>query len=183
MVYILLGNGFETIEALTPCDLLRRAGIRVQLVSMTDERNVISGQGVQVTAECLLEDVKMDKMDMLVLPGGLGGVREIMSTPAAQVLIQKAAEEGKWIGAICAAPTMLAQLGLLDRRHCVVYPGMEEQMFSAVVLKGQQVVQDSRMVTAEAAGSSIPFGLKLIEVLRGAEASEQVRSAIHYHGE
>jgi 4-methyl-5(b-hydroxyethyl)-thiazole monophosphate biosynthesis len=121
-------------------------------------------------------------MDMLVLPGGLGGVREIMSNQNAQVLIQRASEEGKWIGAICAAPTMLAQLGLLDRRHCVVYPGMEEQMFSAVVLKGQQVVQDSRIITAEAAGSSIQFGLKLVEALRGAEASEEVRESIHFHG-
>jgi 4-methyl-5(b-hydroxyethyl)-thiazole monophosphate biosynthesis len=105
-----------------------------------------------------------------------------MSSSDAQVLIQHAAEQGKWIGAICAAPTMLAQLGLLDRRHCVVYPGMEEQMFSAVVLKGRQVVQDSRFITAEAAGSSIHFGLKLVEVLRGAEASQEVSQAIHFHG-
>ena len=182
MVYILLGNGFETIEALAPCDVLRRAGIRVHLVSVTDELIVMSGQGVQITADCRLEDVQMEKMDLLVLPGGLGGVREIMSNQDAQLLIQKAAEEGKWIGAICAAPTMLAQLGLLDRRHCVVYPGMEEQMFSAVVLKGQQVVQDSRIITAEAAGSSIQFGLKLVEVLRGVEASEEIREGIHFHG-
>jgi 4-methyl-5(b-hydroxyethyl)-thiazole monophosphate biosynthesis len=182
MVYILLGNGFETIEALAPCDVLRRSGVQVHLVSVSDELTVMSGQGVHITADCRLEDVRLDKMDMLVLPGGLGGVREIMSNQNAQVLIQRASEEGKWIGAICAAPTMLAQLGLLDRRHCVVYPGMEEQMFSAVVLKGRQVVQDSRFITAEAAGSSIHFGLKLVEVLRGAEASQEVSQAIHFHG-
>ena len=182
MVYILLGNGFETIEALAPCDVMRRAGIRVHLVSVTEELTVMSGQGVHVTADCRLEDVNLEKMDMLVLPGGLGGVREIMSNHDAQVLIQQAAQEGKWIGAICAAPTMLAQLGLLDRRHCVVYPGMEDQMFSAVVLKGEQVVQDSRIITAEAAGSSIQFGLKLVEVLRGAEASQDIREGIHFHG-
>lgn len=182
MVYILLGNGFETIEALAPCDVLRRSGIQVHLVSVMDELTVMSGQGVSVTADCLVEDVQMERMDLLVLPGGLGGVRAIMSNPNAQTLIQKANEEGKWIGAICAAPTILAQLGLLDRRHCVVYPGMEEQMFSAVVLKGERVVQDSRIITAEAAGSSIDFGLKLVEVLRGAEASAEVRESIHYHG-
>ncbi len=181
MVYILLGNGFETIEALAPCDVMRRAGIQVQLVSVTNELSVISGQGVQINAECRLRDVNLDKMEMLVLPGGLGGVREIMSVVDAQVLIQRAAEEGKWIGAICAAPTILAQLALLDRRHAVVYPGMEDQMFSAVVLKGKHVVQDSRFITGEAAGSSIEFGLKLVEVLRGKEASDKVKQAIHYH--
>lgn len=182
MVYILLGNGFETIEALSPCDVLRRAGVQVHLVSVMDDLNVISGQGVQVTADCMIDDVQFDKMDMLVLPGGLGGVRAIMSCDQAQLLIQRSSQEGKWIAAICAAPTILAQLGLLDRRHCVVYPGMEEQMFSAVVLKGEQVVQDSRIITAEAAGSSIAFGLKLVEALRGAEASAEVREGIHYHG-
>lgn len=182
MVYILLGNGFETIEALSPCDVLRRAGIEVKLVSLNQGLEVVSGQGITVKGDCLLSDVSMKSMDMLVLPGGLGGVHEIMSSVQAQFIIQKAAERGKWVCAICAAPTILAQLGLLDRRQAVVYPGMEEQMFSAVVLKGQSVVVDGRFVTGEAAGSSIEFGLKLIEVLKSKEDADKVRNGIHYHG-
>lgn len=182
MVYILLGNGFETIEALSPCDVLRRAGIEVALVSLSDRLEVVSGQNVTVQADCTLKDVELEKMELLVLPGGLGGVHEILDSVPAQVLIQRAAERGKWVSAICAAPTILAQLGLLDRRQAVVYPGMEEQMFSAVVLKGHPVVQDGRFITAEAAGSSVAFGLQLVKVLRGQEVSDQVRHAIHYHG-
>ncbi len=181
MVYILLGNGFETVEALAPCDVMRRAGIEVKLVALSDKLEVVSGQNITVTADCTLDDVDFDAMELLMLPGGLGGVHEIMESVPAQVLIQNAAREGKWVSAICAAPTILAQLGLLDRRHAVVYPGMEEQMFSAVVLKGEHVVKDGRFVTGEAAGSSIEFGLKLIEVLRDKETSDKVKNGIHYH--
>lgn len=181
MVYILLGNGFETVEALAPCDVMRRAGLDVALVSLGSSLEVTSGQGVKVTADITLDQVSTKDMELLMLPGGLGGVNEIMNSMSAMVLIQKAAEKGKWVCAICAAPTILAQLGLLDRRNAVVYPGMEEQMFSAVVLKGAHVVQDGRFITGEAAGSSIEFGLKLVEVLKGKETMETVKNGIHYH--
>jgi 4-methyl-5(b-hydroxyethyl)-thiazole monophosphate biosynthesis len=159
---------------------MRRAGIEVALVSLTEELDVVSGQGITVKADITLSQVNMKQLEMLMLPGGLVGVKNIMGSIPAQVLIQKAAEKGKWISAICAAPTILAQLGLLDRRNAVVYPGMEEQMFSAVVLKGKGVVVDGRIVTGQAAGSSIDFGLTLVEVLKGAEAKERVRAGIHY---
>ena len=109
MVYILLGNGFETIEALAPCDVMRRAGIEVAMVSLTDSLEVISGQGVKVQADTTLDQVDTEKMEMLMLPGGLGGVEAILNSMPAMVLIQKAAEKGKWVCAICAAPTILAQ--------------------------------------------------------------------------
>lgn len=182
MVYILLGNGFETVEALAPCDLLRRAGVEVALVSLTEEKNVVSGQSITVQADITLDQVRLDEMEMLMLPGGLGGVSNILASIPAQMLIQNAATQGKYVAAICAAPTILAQLGLLDRRQATVYPGMEEQMFSAVMLRGQNIVKDGRFITGEAAGSSFDFGLKLIEVLRGKEASDKVKNGIHYHG-
>lgn len=181
MVYILLGNGFETVEALAPCDVLRRAGVEVALVSVQSDKTIVSGQNITVQADIMLDEVDMDKMEMLVLPGGLGGVHNIMSNIDAQVLIQNAATEGKYVAAICAAPTILAQLGLLDRRSATVYPGMEEQMFSAVMIKGAHVVKDGRIITGEAAGSSFEFGLKLIEVLRDKETSDKVKNGIHYH--
>lgn len=181
MVYILLGNGFETVEALTPCDVLRRAGVEVALVTVNGDKSVVSGQNITVQADLTLDQVSLDNMEMLVLPGGLGGVHNILSSIDAQVMIHNAATEGKYVCAICAAPTILAQLGLLDRRSATVYPGMEEQMFSAVMMKGAHVVEDGRIITAEAAGSSFEFGLKLIEVLRGKEASDKVKNGIHYH--
>ena len=117
---------------------------------------------------------------MLVLPGGLGGVEEISASIPAITLIQKVEEQGHWLAAICAAPTILARLGLLDRRHATVYPGMEEDMLSAVVTGNRRVVRDGRIITGQAAGSSFDFGLELVRVLRGEEAAEQVRRAVHY---
>lgn len=180
MVYILLGNGFETVEALTPADLLRRAGVEVKLVGIEDKQ-VVSGQSITVQADITLDQVNFDDLEMIVLPGGLGGVDVILKSIPAIALIQKAAEQGHWVTAICAAPTILAHLGLLDRRNAIVYPGMEEDMYSAVVKVGQRVVKDGRFITAQAAGSSFDFALKLVEVLRGKEVSEQVRLGVHYN--
>ncbi len=179
MVYILLGNGFETVEALAPADLLRRAGVEVALVGV-EGKTVVSGQNITVEADMTIDQVSYDDMEMVMLPGGLGGVNCIHKSIPAIAMLHKAAELGLWVAAICAAPTILAHQGLLDRRQAVVYPGMEEDMYSAVVDHDHKVVVDGRFITAQAAGSSIDFGLKLVEVLRGKQAAEQVRLGIHY---
>ena len=179
MVYILLGNGFETVEALAPADLLRRAGVPVTLVGV-EGKQVLSGQNITVQADMTIDQVSYDNMEMLVLPGGLGGVNCIHKSIPAITMLNKAAELGLWVAAICAAPTILAHQGLLDRRTATVYPGMEEEMYSAVVDSKQSVVVDGRFMTGRAAGASFDFGLKLVEVLRGAEAAEKVRSGVHY---
>ena len=196
MVAILLGTGFEESEALVPADLLRRAGIEVRLVGV-DGPAVTSAHGVTVTADLTLAELDREAVDMLVLPGGLGGVEVLQGDRHVQALIQHCYDEGRWLAAgwsaaqllvargraaICAAPTILANLGFLDRRRAVCYPGMEELMGSAVVQKGAPVVADGHIITGEAAGSSFPFGLKLVEVLKGAEAARQVCHAVHYHG-
>lgn len=181
MVIILLGNGFEEAEALVPADLLRRAGIETALVGL-EGRQVTGSHGITVTADLTLEELEQDRIGMLVLPGGLGGVEAIQANVHALGLIQRCWDRGCWIAAICAAPTILARLGILDRRSAVCYPGMEEQMGSAVVQKGSAVVVDGHIVTGEAAGSAFPFGLKLVEVLRGQAAAGQVRDEVHYRG-
>ena len=181
MVAILLGTGFEEAEAMVPADLLRRAGIEVALVGL-EGRQVSGSHGIPVIADTTLEELDRDKVDMLMLPGGLGGVEAISSNVHAQALIQYCYDHGRWLAAICAAPTILANLGMLDRRRAVCYPGMEDLMGSAVVQKGSPVVVDGHIITGEAAGSSFPFGLKLVEILKGASAAEQVCHAVHYHG-
>ena len=181
MVAILLGTGFEEAEAMVPADLLRRAGIEVALVGL-EGRQVSGSHGIPVIADTTLEELDRDTVDMLMLPGGLGGVEAISSNVHAQALIQYCYDHGRWLAAICAAPTILANLGMLDRRRAVCYPGMEDLMGSAVVQKGSPVVVDGHIITGEAAGSSFPFGLKLVEILKGASAAEQVCHAVHYHG-
>ena len=181
MVYLFLAPGFEESEAVVPADLLRRAGLPVSLVGL-NAATVAGGHGIAVAADLTLEQVVLSSQDMLLLPGGKGGVESMQMDLFALALIQKAHTVGCYLAAICAAPTLLAHLGLLDRRSAVCYPGMEGEMGSAVVQKGAPVVADGHIITGEAAGSSFPFGLKLVEVLKGAEAARQVCHAVHYHG-
>ena len=181
MVAILLGTGFEEAEAIVPADLLRRAGVEVTLVGL-DGRQVVSSHNITVTADLTLAELDREQVDMLMLPGGLGGVEAISSNIHAQALLQYCYDHGRWLAAICAAPTILANLGMLDRRKAVCYPGMEELMGSAVVQKGSPVVVDGHIITGEAAGSAYPFGLKLVEILKGPAAAAQVKDAVHYHG-
>ena len=144
---------------------------------------VTGGHGITVTADVTLAELDPEAMEMLVLPGGLGGVDSIQMDLFATALIQKASDRGCWLAAICAAPTILAHMGILDRRRAVCYPGMEDEMGSAVVQKGAQVVADGRIITGEAAGAAFPFGLKLVEVLKGPRGrAEQVRDAVLYRG-
>ena len=182
MIYILLGNGFEECEALVPLDLLRRAGAKVTLVGV-DGLEVTGGHGVTVKADISMDDAHdPEDMEMLVLPGGLGGVASIQMDLFATALIQKASDRGCWLGAICAAPSILAHMGILDRRKATCHPCVLDEMGSAAVRRDEQVVVDGRIVTAQAAGAAFPFGLKLVEVLRGREAAEQVRDAVLYRG-
>ena len=181
MVYILLGEGFEEAEAIVPGDLLRRAGVEVAYVGL-EGPTVKGSHGITVTADLTLEQVKTEDMEMLVLPGGLGGVASIQMDLFATALIQKARDMGCWLAAICAAPSILAHMGMLDRRPVTCHPCVWEEMGSAAVDRQAQVVVDGKFVTAQAAGAALPFGLKLVEVLRGAEAAQAVADAILYRG-
>ncbi len=181
MVAILLGTGFEEAEAIVPADLLRRAGVEVALVGL-EGLEVTSSHGITVKADMTLSQLHAEDVELLFLPGGLGGVKAIQSCPAAMELIRSVYDKGKYLTAICAAPTILGALGLLNGRKAVCYPGMEEGLTGAVVQKGQGVVHDGNLVTGEAAGSAFDFGLKLVELLKGGDAAQQVKHAIYYRG-
>lgn len=180
MVYLLLADGFEEAEALVTADLLRRADIPLTLAGL-EGKEVTGSHGITVLADDTLDNMDIDQLEMLILPGGMGGVENIQMNLFALGMIQRAAEKGAYVAAICAAPTILAHQALLDRRRAVCYPGMEDQMLSAVVCKGEAVVTDGRFITGEAAGSVFEFGLSLIRVLRGREAADKVKRAVHYH--
>ena len=176
MVYILLGTGFEEIEAVAPCDLLRRAGIEVCFAALGDAE-VTGSHGIVIRAEKLLREVRLEDMEMLVLPGGLRGVKSILASEAALSLTKEVWEAGKYVAAICAAPTILAQLGIVGERQATCYPGNEEKMGPAH-MTGTAVTADGRLITGRSAGSAIDFGLELVSVLRGKEAAEKVAKAI-----
>ena len=179
MVYILLAPGFEEAEALVPADLLRRAGIETALVSITGEP-VPGSHGITVTADTVLDEVDLSKADMIVLPGGGVGVKNLGAEPAVEKLVREAARRDIWVAAICAAPTLLGKWGLLEGKQAVCYPGMEDGLTGAQVQAASGVVRDGKIITGRAAGSAFDFGLALAEVLAGRGAAQQVRNGIYY---
>ena len=179
MVYILLGEGFEEVEALCAADVLRRGGVEVTTTGL-DRRTVMGSHGIPVTADAVAADVKLAAGDMVVLPGGLGGVASIQMDLFATALIQKARDLGCWLAAICAAPSILAHMGMLDRRPVTCHPCVWEEMGSAAVDRTAQVVMDGKLITAQAAGAAFPFGLKLVEALKGPEAAKKIADGILY---
>ena len=181
MVCILLGTGFEEAEALVPADMLRRANIPVCMATV-DGMNVTGAHNITVTADCAVSDVNVDELELLFLPGGLGGVDAIKSSPAAMELVRQSHDKGIKLAAICAAPTILSELGYLEGKRAVCYPSMLDRLTGADTTHGQHVVVDGNIITGEAAGSAFTFGFKLIEVLRGAEKAQKICNSVYYYG-
>lgn len=179
MVYILLAPGFEEVEALAPVDLLRRAGIETATVSITGEP-VPGSHGVTVTADLGLDQVDLDKMEMVVLPGGGPGYKNLGADPRVERLVREAVKRDLWVAAICAAPTLLGGWGLLAGKDAVCYPGMEEGLTGAQARMDRGVVADGKIITGRAAGSAIDFGLALVAALKGRDEADKVKHAIYY---
>ncbi len=177
MVYILLGTGFEEIEALTPVDLLRRAGISVLTVGV-EGKTVLGSHKIPVEADITLPEMDLTALDMLVLPGGLGGVTTMRGSQAALDALRFAWNNGKFVAAICAGPTVLADLGITDGKKATCYPGMEGQMGNANMIPDVAVVRDGQLITGTAAGCSTPFALALIAALKGQKAADAVAASI-----
>ena len=178
MVYIILGKGFEPMEAVAPCDILRRGGVEVRFAGIGGTL-IEGGHGISVQADCAVEEMKLAEADMVILPGGLGGVQSILASETAMNFIRLAYEKNCLIAAICAAPTILAALHITDGRKATCYPGMEAQMGAARMLPCD-AVQDGNVITGRAAGSADEFGLACLRALKGEEAARQVASGIVY---
>ena len=170
MVYILLAPGFEEAEALVPADLLRRAGIQM----------VAGSHDIVVRADRVIAQVDLREAEMIVLPGGGRGVQNLREHPAVAALAQEAVDRGIPLAAICAAPTLLGEWGMLKGRRATCYPGMEEKLTGGQA-EDASVVADRNLITGRAAGSAFEFGLALIRALAGAEKAEEVRHAVHYY--
>lgn len=182
MVYILLGAGFEEAEALVTADVLRRAGVPVSLAGIGGEF-VAGSHGITVKADLPVEAAVLKEGDMVVLPGGMGGVASMEGSGAAMALIRRAADDPScWLAAICAAPTLLARAGLLPAgTPCVCYPGLEDELVKAGAVPATcSVVKMHGLVTGRGPGSAFDFGLALVEALEGAGAALRVRKALDY---
>lgn len=177
-VNIFLATGFEEVEALTVVDLLRRAGIETDMVSVTGELAVTGSHGITVKADRLFEEID-DTAEMLVLPGGIPGTPNLKAHKGLAAMIVRYDAAGKYLAAICAAPTVYGELGLLQDRHATCYPGMEDGLTGAYPLT-DSVVVDGHFITSRGLGTAIEFGLAIITLLKDDVTAEDLASKIVY---
>lgn len=177
-IYLLLAEGFEELEAFAPVDLLRRAGAAVETVSITSDLKVMGARGIAALADITLADLDYEAMDLLILPGGYPGYENLGKSAAVKELVFKAAEDQKTIAAICGAPSILGEWGLLEGQMATCYPGMEDTLGCAI---GEgAVVQSGNFITSRGAGTAIDFALALVSEAVSAQKAEELRKGIVY---
>ena len=177
MVYVLLGTGFEEVEAIAPVDLMRRAGIEVCSVGVTG-KTVYGSHRIGIEADIELHQMDLTDLEMIVLPGGLGGVASARASRGALDALKFAWENDKFVAAICAGPMVLADLGITDGKNTTCYPGCEIGMGTATVHADVSCIRDGKLITGASAGCAISFGLALIAALKGNDAAQAVQQQI-----
>ena len=176
---IFLANGFEEIEALTVVGLLRRAKIEITTASITGDKMVEGSHGIKVEADALLADVDFDSLDMIILPGGMPGTKNLDACESLKAKIAEFDKENKMLGAICAAPTVYGKMGLLNGKKACCYPGCEGDLLGADVVT-DETAKDGNIITSRGMGTAIPFGLAIIEHFCGKDVADAMAKAIVY---
>ena len=179
MVYVFLADGFEEIEGLTFVDLLRRAGIETKTVSVMEGLKITGAHKIQITADTMFEENDYEAAKMLVLPGGMPGTLNLQNHEGLTALLKKHYEAGKKVAAICAAPSILGDLGMLRGKRAVCYPGFEEKL-SGAEAGTEKVAVDGNITTSRGLGTAIAFSLSLIAQLADEETAEKIRAGILY---
>lgn len=177
MVYLFLADGFEEIEALTPVDMLRRAGIEVTTVSLNDTVTVTGSHNIKVNADTTTSEVSPFDIEMVILPGGLPGADNLYADKTVHMFIDKAYESKAYLAAICAAPRVYGKKGLLKNVKATCYPGSEVYLEGARY-SDEGVVRDGMFITAKGMGKSIDFAYELIAVLKDKDTAEKIKKAI-----
>lgn len=175
-VLVPLADGCEELEAVTIIDLLRRAGIEVVSAGL-NPGVVKASRGVQLVPDLTLDSALQDEYDMVVLPGGMPGAAHLKSDPRILRLLKDMAAAGKYTAAICAAPMVLAEAGVLEGRQATCYPGFLDAL-PGVTVSAAAVVQDGKVLTSRGPGTAMDFALALIETLAGADKRQQVEAAL-----
>ena len=176
---VFLAEGLEEIEGLTVVDILRRAGIEVTTISISDKKEVTGSHKITVLADKLFSEVDFQELDGIVLPGGMPGTINLGEHFGVNEVIKTYAAEGKLVAAICAAPSVLGQAGLLEGKRATSYPGFEEKLRGAICCT-EKVVQDENIITSRGMGTAIDFSLKLVELLLDASTSAALATTIQY---
>ena len=177
MIVMFLANGFEEVEALCPLDLMRRAGLDVLTVGIGG-KEIVGSHGISVAAD--IADCDYDASvtpELVFLPGGMPGTLNLGSSPLVLETIRKVNQNGGRIAAICAAPSILGDMGLLAGKEAICYPGFEDRLQGAVI-SDKRVVSDGNILTAAGMGVALDFGLLLVEVLCGKDKAQSLRHAV-----
>lgn len=176
-VYVFLADGFEEIEGITIIDVLRRAQIETETISITGNMEVTGAHGIIIHADKLFDIEYLRDGDMLVMPGGGKGTEALKAHKDLALLIHEYSEKGKYLAAVCAAPTVLGKLGILKGKAATCYPSCETDLIGAEC-KTDKVVQDGRIITSRGPGTTLEFALKLVEITAGEETSKRLRQGL-----
>ena len=177
MIYVFLAPGFEEIEAVAVVDILRRAHLQVKTVGVPD-RAVRGAHGIIVAADLAAEEAVTDNLEMVILPGGMPGTLNLEHSETVRDMVRFCAENGKRICAICAAPSVLGQMGLLQGKKATCFPGFESELTGAEFAK-TAVCRDGNLITANGPGSAIPFAIEIVAELCGREQADALRAGMH----
>jgi protein deglycase len=177
-VFIHLANGFEEVEAITPVDVLRRAGCEVTTVSITGKKEVTSARGLAVLADRLFEEMDYSQADVILFPGGQPGSDNLTKHEGLKKLITEFHRQGKIIAAICAAPMVLANAGILEGKRVTCFPGTESRLKGAICT-GNAVEIDGNIITGKAAGAAMKFSFALTEQLCGKSKADDLKKIMY----
>lgn len=175
MIYALFVDGFEEVEAITPIDILRRCGADIKTVGV-NKKNVCGAHNILISTDISFDEIDRDNIDMIILPGGPG--HEELKCEKVFDLLKLFADK-KFIGAICAAPSILGELGLLKGKKATCFPGFEDKLLGATVVSDKCVV-DGKYITAKGAGAASEFGFALASLICGSEKAEKIKNAMQY---
>ena len=178
-VYLFLANGFETIEALTVVDMLRRAGKKIVTVSIHNSKTVESAQGIKVEADATFDSLDFSDACMLVLPGGMPGTKNLDAHQGLSDLIQQALEHDIQLAAICAAPSILGRRGILEGKKAICYPGFEEELKGACIVN-EPVVTDGKIITSKGMGTAIAFSQAILTALGEDAMAKELGNSIQF---
>ena len=176
-IFVFLADGFEEIEAITPIDVLRRAGLNVQTVSVMDKQTVSGAHGIPVVADKMFADIHLEDAEMLLLPGGLPGATNLDAHQGLSNMIMAFASEEKPLSAICAAPLVFGNRGLLQGKKATCYPGFESYLTGAEYTAAL-VETDGNFITAKGPGAAMDFAFAIVEKYCGVEKVNELKSGM-----
>lgn len=180
MVYVMLAEGFEEIEALAVVDILKRANISTKTVGVTG-KEVTGSHGIKVISDITDNEISLSDMQMIVLPGGMPGTVNLEKSSTIQDALDYAYSNQIWISAICAAPSILGHKNLLNQKKATCYPGFEEDL-NGYIKTDDSVVVDGNIITGKGPGVAIPFALKIVEILKSKELSLSICQSMQCNG-